>query len=216
MFVEFGVGIGRNLSNPVLVDSIQGGFRLDTESKWYSWSTSVRIGYQFDNDWYTTFGIDLNQTKNKFDFRRLDVSSTAVNLNQGTPPNTQGEFFNTGETTYTYTDIGWSIGKRVNLDRWHFSLEGGPLFNLLLNTNGKIQVGDLEFSRLEQRLDYFNIMIGLGARLSAMLDYPISDNLWISVGPSYHQYFNTISTEVNPLEERNAILQVKARVRYHF
>ena len=214
-FVEFGGGIGRNLNNPALVDTEQNRFRLDTESKWYSWSASLKLGYQFDNDWYTTLGVDLNQTKNRFDFFRRDVSSLIVSENERFEI-TNSDFFTTGETNYTFADIGLSIGQRVHIDKWHFSLEGGPIFNLLFNANGKVQVGDLEFSRLEAQDNYFKTRIGVGARLSAMLDYPISDQLWISLGPTYHQYFSTVSAAQNPLEERNAILQVKAKVRYHF
>jgi len=210
-----GGGIGRNLSNPKVVDPTKGGFRLNTENRWYSWSTSFQLGYQFDNLWYTTIGFDLNQTKNRFDFWRSDVSSLLVDNNQSLQI-TKGDFFNIGEIRYTFADVGLSIGKRVNIDKWHFSLEGGPIFNVLFNANGKVQVGILEFSRLEDQEEYFNTHIGIGARLSAMLDYPISDQMWISVGPTYHQYFNTVSLDVNPLEERNAILQVKAKVRYHF
>ena len=214
-FVELGGGIGRNLSNSVLVDPTQGGFRLNTESKWYSWSASLQLGYQFNNHWYTTLALDLNQTKNKFDFLRSDVSSLIVSDNESFQI-TNSDFFTIGETSYTFADVGLSIGRRVSVDNWYFSLEGGPIFNALFNANGKVRVGELEFSRLEDQEQYFNTQIGLGARLSAMLDYPISDQLWISVGPSYHQYFITVSSDENPLEERSAIIQVKARVRYHF
>ena len=214
-FVELGGGIGRALSNSEIINATQGAFRLNIESKWYSWSTSFRIGYQFDNRWYTSIGFDINQTKNRFDFRRSNVSSLVVSDNENFQV-TNSDFFNTGETRYTYADLGLSIGKRVNIDRWHFSLEEGAIFNVLINANGKVQVGDLEFSRLEDQQEYFNTQIGIGARLSAMLDYPISDQLWISLGPAYHQYFNTVSADANPIKERNAILQVKARVRYHF
>ncbi len=214
-FVELGGGIGRNLSNLALIDPTQGGFRLNTESKWYSWSTSFQFGVQFKNLWYTAIGFDLNQTKNKFDFWRRDVSSLSIDENQSLRI-TNGDFFSIGEINYTYADVGLSIGKRVNIDKWHFSLEGGPIFNVLFNANGKVQVGASELSRLEDQEEYFKTQIGIGARLSAMLDYPISDQMWVSVGPSYHQYFNTVSSDENPLEERNAILQVKARVRYHF
>ena len=214
-FLELGGGIGRNLSNPVLINPSQGAFRLNTESKWYSWSTSFQLGYQFDNLWYTTIGFDLNQTKNRFDFWRRDVSSLEIGENQSLQI-TNRDFFNIGEIIYTFADVGLFIGKRANINKWHFSLEGGAIFNVLFNANGKVQVGGLEFSRLEDQDEYFNTSIGIGARLSAMLDFPISDQLWISVGPNYHQYFNRVSSDENPLEERNAILQVKARARYHF
>ncbi len=86
----------------------------------------------------------------------------------------------------------------------------------IYHANGKLHLGGLEFSRLEDQEQYFDTQIGIGARVSAMLDLPIADHLWISLGPAYHQYFNTLSSDANPLEERNAILQVKAKVRYHF
>jgi len=214
-FVEFGVGIGRNLSKPILIDTLQGAFRLNTESKWYSWSTSLQLGYQFENLWYTSIGLDLNQTKNRFDILRRDVSSLSVGADQNFQITTV-DFFNTGETRYTYADIRISIGKRININNWQFSFEGGPIFNAHFYANGKVQVGSLEFSRLEDQEEYFNAQLGIGARLSAMIDYPISDQLWISVGPSYHQYFNTVSSVENPLEERSAILQLKAKIRHHF
>lgn len=115
-----------------------------------------------------------------------------------------------------YIDVGLSLGRRVNIDKWHFSIEGGAIFNVLFNANGKVQVGTLEFSRLEDQEHYFNTYIGFGARISSMLDYPISNQLWISFGPSYHQYFNLVSTDENPLKERNSILQGKTKVRYYF
>ncbi len=214
-FVELRAGIGSNLSNPVTKDPTQGVFRLNTETRWYSWSTSAQLGYQFDNSWYTTIGFDLNQTKNKFDFWRRDVSSLIVSENQSLQVNSS-DFFNIGEIRYTFADVGLSIGKRINIDKWHFSLEGGPIFNVLFNANGKVQVGDLEFSRLEDQEGFFNTQIGIGGRLSAMLDFPISDQLWISAGPTYYQYFNTLSSDMNPIDERNTVLQVKAKVRYHF
>jgi hypothetical protein len=214
-FVELRGGLGRNLSNPILVDDRQGGYRLNTESRWYSWSASMQLGYQFDDHWYTTIGFDLNQTKHRFDFWRRDISGLIVSENQSTQI-TNSDFFNIGEISYTFADIGLSLGRRVNIDKWHFSLEGGAILNLLFNANGKVQVGGLEFSRLEDQEEYFNTQIGVGARLSEMLDPPISDELWISVGPSYYQYFNTVSSDENPLRERNSILQVRAKVRYHF
>ncbi len=214
-FVVLGAGIGRNLSNPVLIDPTQGEFRLNTESRWYSWSTSIQLGYQIDKRWYTIIGFDINQTKSKFDFWRRDISNLMVSNNQSIQT-TKSDFFSFGEVNYTFLDAGISLGRRVNIDKWHFSLEGGAIFNVLFNANGKVHVGGLEFSRLEDQEDYFNSQIGIGARLSAMLDYPISDQLWISLGPIYHQYFNTVSSDENSLKERNAILQVKAKVRYHF
>ena len=214
-FVELGGGLGSNLSKPVLKTLTQEGFRENTESKWYSWSTSFQLGYQFDNLWYTSIGFDLNQTKNKFDFWRRDITSLSVNANQSLQIS-KSDFFSIGEIRYTFADIGLSIGKRVNINKWHFSLEGGPIFNLIFNANGKVQVGVLEFSRLEYEEDYFNTRIGIGGRLATMLDYPISDKIWISFGPIYHQYFNTVSSDNNPLEERNAILQLKARLKYNF
>jgi len=128
----------------------------------------------------------------------------------------KGDFYNIGEIRYTFADVGLSVGRRVNIDKWRLSLEGGPIFNVFFNAHGKVQVGDLEFSRLENQGGYYNRQIGVGARLSAMLDYPISDQWWISVGPTYHQYFNTLSSDQNPIEERQAILQMKARLRCHF
>ena len=166
-FVELGGGIGRNLSNPELINPTLGTFRLNTESKWYSWSASFQLGYQFDNHWYTTLGFGLNQTKNRFDFWRRDISSLIINENQNQQI-TSGDFFNLGEISYTFADVGLSVGKRININRWHFSLEGGPLFNVLFNANGKVQIDDLEFSRLENQEEYFNTQIGFGARLSAM------------------------------------------------
>lgn len=214
-FLELGGGIGRNLSNPLIIDPMQEGFRLNTESKWYSWSTSIKLGYQFDNLWYIAFGFDFNQTKKRFDFWRRNVSSLSLNGTQNFQIS-KNDFFNIGETRYTFIDLGLSIGKRIHIDKWHFSLEGGPIFNVLFNANGKVQVGASEFSRLENQEDYFNTKIGIGGRLSAMLDYPFSDQLWISMGPTYHQYFNTVSSNENPLKERNTILQLKASIRYHF
>ena len=126
------------------------------------------------------------------------------------------DFFSIGEARYTFADVGLSIGRRININQFQLSLEGGPIFNVQFNANGKVQVGAFEFSRLEEQEGYFDTQIGLGARLSAMLDYPVSDQMSISVGPSYHQYFNTVSFDENPLEERNAILQCKARLRYKF
>ncbi len=214
-FVELGGGIGRNLSDPVLIDPEQESFRLNTESSWYSWSTSFQLGYQFDNLWYATIGLDLNQTKNKFDFWRRDISSLSVNATQGVQVS-KTDFFSLGEIRYTFADVGLSVGRRVSINKWHFSVEGGPIFNMLFNSNGKVQVGEFEFSRLEDQEAYFNTKVGIGGRLAAMLDYPISEQMWISLGPVYHQYFNPLSSSQNPLEERNAILQVKARMRYHF
>jgi len=214
-FLELGVGIGRNISNPISINPAQGGLRLNTESKWYSWSSSFQFGYQFDNHWYTSIGFDINQTKKRFDFLRPDVSGLIVSETENFQV-TNTDFYNIGEIRYTFADVGLFIGKRINKGKWHFSLEGGTIFNFLFNANGKVQVGDLEFSRIEDQDEYFNTKINIGARLSAMLDYPISDQLWISVGPMYHQYFNTISSDENPIEERSAILQLKARVRYHF
>jgi len=214
-FLELGGGIGRNLSNPTLIDSTQGGFRLNSESKWYTWSTSLLLGYQFDNLWYSNIGFDLNQTKNKFDYWRREVSSLLVDENQNVQITTK-DYFNIGEIKYTFVDLGLSIGKRISIDKWQLALEGGPILNVLFKANGKVQVEVFEFSRLEDEEEYFKTQIGIGARLSAMLDYPISDQLWISAGPAYHQYFNTISSYNNPLEERNTILQVRARLRYHF
>ena len=214
-FVELRGGVGKNLSNPVLLDNIQGGYRLNTESRWYSWSASMQLGYQFDDHWYTTVGFDLNQTKHRFDFWRRNVSGLIVSENQNFQI-TNSDFFTIGDISYTFADIGLSLGRRININKWHFSLEGGAIFNFLFTANGKVQVGGLEFSRLEDQEAYFNPQIGMGARLSAMLDHPISDQLWISVGPSYYQYFNTVSSGENPLRERNSILQVMAKVRYHF
>ncbi len=113
-------------------------------------------------------------------------------------------------------DLGLTLGKRVKINKWHFSLEGGPIFNVLFNAHGKVQLGSSEFSRLEDQKDYFSKQIGIGAQLSALFDYPISDHLWLSVGPLYHQYFNAISVAENPLEERNAVLEVNTRLRYYF
>ena len=214
-FVELKGGFGRNLSNPVLIDETQGGYRLNTESRWYSWSAAMQLGYQINDHWYTTVGFDLNQTKHKFDFWRRGISGLVVSEDQGFQI-TNSDFFNVGEINYTFADIGLSFGRRVNINKWHFSLEGGAILNLLFNANGKVQVGGLEFSRLENQEAYFNTRIGMGARFSATLDQPISDELWISVGPSYYQYFSTVSSDENPLRERNSILQVMAKVRYHF
>lgn len=214
-FVDLSGGLGRNVSDPVLIDPTQGAFRLNTESKWYSWSTSFQLGYQFDNHWYTAIGLDLNQTKTKFDFWRGDVTSL-VNDGSQNIQFKKGDLLNIGEIRHTFADVGLSIGKRVNINKLHFSFESGPIFNVLFNANGKLQVGEVKFSRQEQQEEYHKTRIGIGGRLSASLDYPISDHLWISVGPNYHQYFNTLSSDANPLEERNAILQVKARVRHHF
>jgi hypothetical protein len=214
-FVQLGVGIGSNLSNSVSTDATQGAFRLDTERKWYAWSASLQLGYELDNRWYTSVGINLNQTKHRFDLLRRDVSSLLIGAGQNLQITT-GDFFNTGETRYTYADIGIYIGKRININKWQCSLEGGPIFNTLFQANGKVQVEDLEFSRLENQEDYFNTQVGIGAQLSAMVDYPISDQLWISMGPTYHQYFNTVSSNNNPLEERSAILQLKTVIRYYF
>ncbi len=81
-FIDLAGGIGRNLSDPIVINPAQGALRMDTESKWYSWSTSIQVGYQFDNLWYSTIGIDLNQTKNRFDFWRRDVSGLVVGEDQ--------------------------------------------------------------------------------------------------------------------------------------
>jgi len=81
-FVELRGGFGRNLSNSVLVDDTQGGYRLNTESSWYSWSASMQLGYQFDDHWYTAVGFDLNQTKHKFDFWRRGISGLMAIENQ--------------------------------------------------------------------------------------------------------------------------------------
>ena len=215
-FIEASGGIGREVASPDVINNTLGNYRIDTEDKWYAWSSAFHIGYQLENNWYGKLGIEVNQTKDKFDYFRKDVTTVIMDsTNSFNHQIVKGDEWSIGEIRYTYLDLSLQIGYRQALGKSVLSMEGGPIFNTQLMAQGKVRIGDREISKMEEQ-DYFKSNIGIGGRFSVMFDYPLNEHLWLSFGPTYHQYFEGISSESNSLDQRSAVIQARMRLRYNF
>ena len=171
------------------LDNEQGStntYRSDTESNWYTWGTRLAFGYHLTNSLYLKTGLEFIESRDKFSFEKEMIQLLESTSNFSV---VQGSYFNRGDITYRQWNIPLTIGIEKQKGKLIYGLEGSALFNLRFKSEGKVQVGEFDFSRVENEAIYKN-SLGLGYRAALMLGINLTERNALYFKPSYAQYLS--------------------------
>lgn len=206
-------------------------FREDSETKLETLDFGLEVLLKSKKTgFYAATGVDYQRGARRLNFDDLQQSVdsiegvTAIYVNPISGDSTK-EYGMLAVTTTTmnvkeifnyihFVNIPVSVGYAFKYDNWSFGVEAGALFNIMTKYKGQLNTSPNEYYAIkDDPLKWFKKNVGPSFRGSLQIGYSPSDNFQIVAGPSFRS-FVTVSTGVNPLQQRQASLGFQVAARY--
>jgi hypothetical protein len=181
---------------------------------------------------YLSTGIDYLRAARKLEYNFTDSFSDSIPgirsiiINPITMDSTFVEGLVARDSTFsinkeTYNNlhiinIPVQLGVSLRHEQWSFGIQGGALFNILVNQKGEIFDSESTFYNLatdEKR--WFRDNLGVNFQGSALIGYHFSENFQIVGGPSFRSTL-TISEAINPVQQSQTGIGLQVAARYWF
>ena len=212
-FFEIGslIGIHNTHLTPIR-DSIVIDRRI-TESNWYTWGVNASLGYRFSDHFYVKSGISFTESKDKFNFYKEFVELDTTSAFSFTT--TKMAYFNVGDITYRQLNIPITIGGGITNGRFSYGIEGSALFNFKFIPEGKIQVDEMNFSRVENK-NIYKSKLGLGFSTSVFLGYQLNESSGLYIKPTYSRYITNTNLATANTTSKLSLYYLEMTYRYRF
>lgn len=168
--------------------------RSKSENPWLSYSTGLRIGYNYKGGIIKT-GVDYTSINDKFEITLKNVLSTQVIITIDTIKNSDGTFTILRDTTikelygeekikkynkYRMVGIPLIFGYELKLRKHSFGLSAGLIFNLYFNQSGCLMNENSKIIDLSEMKDKI-FADRIGATFYSGLTYSYSLNNYFSI-----------------------------------
>lgn len=164
-------------------------------------TTDLLLGYQTRSGWHIRSGVSFTRINSV-----SELITESANDNVRTEGiteiivNGQDSTFVTGLVTgfertirtqryynhLTLINVPVLFGKDFSLNRWRFSLEAGPVFNIRSSGSARYPLFDGEFSPRDESNDIFRPSLGVSLRAGLSTGFRLTKNLEVHGGLRYH------------------------------
>lgn len=194
-FIEIGgvMGSHRKQFTP---ETSNTNLRQETEKEWYTWGAYIGAGLKFTDNFYGSAQLNWTQQKDKFSIKRENISKIIIEDDKSgsqTVSTKTGTWISEGEINYNTLNgvvlLGYQFLDEKKSEIFNLGLESGMMYNMKLNTKGKIAIDDYTVSKVEDENIYkTNLGIGVTAQLVAQIN--LTDKMSLLVKPYFNTYFN--------------------------
>ena len=211
-FIELNGIIGRHMkgfrsipSGEIESSALQNA-REGSESSWYNWGGQFLVGLNINRNIYFGTGLEVSQSKDKFNHEVSGVTQLVINLDEnGNPIDTSlvsGTFVSAGEVRYNMVDIPIFVGLTKSMGSWDVGIEAAALLNISFSATGKVLDESLEVSTLAETPLASREKIGMGLKGSIVVRKYISNGLSLHVKPTFKTYLGSVSQANYPLDTK--------------
>ena len=214
LFVDLGGLVGFHNTQVTSTNTRELNYRKNTEKNWYTWGTSLQLGYRLSDKFYVKSGIETLLSRDKFELMQNNViledvvDNTVLNYQV-----TTGTYFNKGDITYRQINIPLTIGCETTLGKLVLGMEATGITNLQYLTEGKIQTGTLTFSKVEDEPIYKK-NIGVGLRAAVTVGTKLNQHSSLYLRPTVSKYLN--NTNLSTYEVDSELNQYFLELSYRF
>jgi len=213
-FLDFGSMIGLHNTHLSQTQSGAAAYRLNTESNWYTWGAKLNFGFKVSKNLYLKTGVDFIESRDKFAFNR-DVVQMVPSNDSSIFNTVSGTYFNVGDITYRQWNIPITIGIERESGKFIYGFEGTALYNMRFSSEGKTQVAEADFSRVENE-QIFKSKLGFGYSGALMIGAKLNENNILYIKPSYTRYMSNTSLENSPVESKLSLYYLEFAYRKWF
>jgi hypothetical protein len=194
-FVETGtlVGVFNKQFSP---ESYTTRLRQETEQEWYLWGVYIGAGLNFSSHFYGSAQLNWTQQKDRFSITRDSITKVIVeDKGDGTTQlsTKTGKWISEGEINYNTLNgvvlLGYKFLDQKKSKSFNFGVEGGLMYNMRLNTSGKIATSDKTVAQLKDE-EIYKTNLGVGISAQLVTQFYLNDNLSITLKPYFSTYFD--------------------------
>lgn len=111
-------------------------------------------------------------------------------------------------------NIPLQLGLSLRHEQWSFGIQGGALFNVLVNRNGEIFEDEDTFYDLDtDENNWFRDNFGVSFQGTVLIGYNFTESFQIVGGPSFRSS-HTVSETTNPIQQMQTGIGLQVAARY--
>ncbi len=111
-------------------------------------------------------------------------------------------------------NIPLQLGLSLRHEQWSFGIQGGALFNVLVNRNGEIFEDEDTFYDLDtDENNWFRDNLGVSFQGTVLIGYNFTESFQIVGGPSFRSTL-TVSEAINPVQQSQTGIGLQVAARY--
>ena len=232
--IGFRAGIGSSITNLSAnengSDEFLRNLRNESETNLETIDLGIDILLKHKSGVYISTGLDYVRATRKLNYNFeeskvdtiLGIASISVNpitmdstFNEGLVARTTINFRN--KETYNnlhMINIPIQLGASINYERWSFGIQGGALFNIVLNHKGEIFETEDTFYHLKtDSNNWFKDNLGMSFQGAVLIGYNFTDKFQILGGPSFRSKLK-INSKSNPVQQTQNGIGVQLAARY--
>jgi hypothetical protein len=197
--------------------------RNATEGKPSSVSAGTHVGLRLGNGIVLKTGFEFQQANSIFEVKIADYELiTRDPVTGAIVSSVKGERYKKTFNRSQFVQVPLLLGYERGNRNWRIGITGGITMNIFtyykgdmlspLNAKVPITYTDRDVNRVE----LYSKKPGVGIQGSLQLMRHLNHGVWLYVAPQYDMILKTISTDINPIEEKIGFLNVTLGVRKEF
>jgi hypothetical protein len=197
--------------------------RNTTERAPSSVSAGVHVGLRLSSGIVLKTGCEFQQANRIFEVKIADYELiTRDPVSGAIVSSVKGERYKKTFNRSQFVQVPLLIGYERGNKNWRFGITGGITMNVFTYYKGDMlsplsaKVPITYTDGAPGRVELYSKKPGLGVQGSLQLMRHLDHGVWLYVAPQYDMILKTISTDINPIEEKIGFMNVTMGVRKEF
>jgi hypothetical protein len=209
--------------------------KRDTESRLYSWSAGINLGWISDYNVGVKAGLNFEEVNERFTYEDPDAIRNQTVITIDTIFNNDGTFNVLTDTSmvqvsgseiqriYNYhrtLNVPIHALYQFNFDNLAIELSGGPIFNISYTNRGKVVDPSNEDQWFTNDLSgayrVFKDRLSVSFSVSIGLMYAVNENIQVFARPALKYHPGSMTTVTSPFNQRYLNTGLSLGARYYF